>query len=214
MIKVLVAEDSDFLRARLRKLIEEETGIVIVGEAEDGTAVLSLVQTLSPDVILMDLSLPPRHGAMATREIIEACPDAKVIVLSMYHDPRYESQCLAAGAVGYLPKLCTAQELMTAVRLAVRGSTPSDSAPVREVLDPGLQLAGVSHADRDPTFRSRRRNQSEQRRQSDRPTPEDASGSSSVGKVLASILRQVPHKPQSGTERSRSTVSGDQLVRV
>lgn len=120
-IRVLLVDDHTILRQGLRRLLESERGVEVVGEAKDGREAVERARELSPDVIVMDLAMPALNGLDATRRILKSNPDARIIVLSMYIDDDYVKQALEAGVAGYLMKDAPASELVRAVRTVAGG---------------------------------------------------------------------------------------------
>src|SRR5262249_42945631 len=104
MIKVLLADDHKMFRQGLRMLFEMEPDIKIVGEARDGLEAEQMVDTLQPDVILMDINMPGVDGVEATRRILANHPGAKVIILTMYREDEHVFQAIRAGAHGFVLK--------------------------------------------------------------------------------------------------------------
>jgi two-component system, NarL family, response regulator LiaR len=121
MIRVLLADDHQLLRQGLRRLLEAERDIQVVGEASDGLEVQRLALTLKPDVILMDVSMPIADGISATREIVRQWPEAKVVMVSMHAEDAHLFQALQAGAVGYALKSAGADQVLASVRAAAGG---------------------------------------------------------------------------------------------
>ncbi|QZA32854.1 response regulator transcription factor [Hydrogenibacillus sp. N12] len=120
-IRLLIADDHTLFREGLKRILEMEEDLEIVGEAGDGEEALRLVEALRPDVILMDINMPNLNGVEATRVIHERHPDAKIIVLSIHDDAQYVYRALQLGATGYLLKEVDAETLVEAVRLVARG---------------------------------------------------------------------------------------------
>jgi two-component system response regulator NreC len=116
MIKVVLADDHQIVRHGLRSLLSAEPDIVVVGEADNGRAVVRLVQELSPQVVIMDISMPDLNGIEATRQILSDFSGVKVIALSMHSDSLFVLNMFKAGASGYLLKDCALEELVKAVR--------------------------------------------------------------------------------------------------
>jgi PAS domain S-box-containing protein len=114
-IRVLVADDHALFRDGVARLLSRETDMQVVGHAADGREVIDLARKLSPDVILMDISMPDINGIEATRIITQRYPRIRIIGLSM-HEDRERDLVLAAGAVGYRTKSCSPAELLLAVR--------------------------------------------------------------------------------------------------
>jgi DNA-binding NarL/FixJ family response regulator len=115
-IKILLADDHKLLREGLRALIEEQRNMIVVAEAEDGRSAVRLAAELSPDIIVMDISMPGLNGIDATRQITAESPDIKVIALSMHADRNFVVEMFKAGAAGYLLKDCAFEELILAIR--------------------------------------------------------------------------------------------------
>jgi two-component system response regulator NreC len=116
MIKVVLADDHQIVRHGLRSLLSAEPDIKVVGEADNGRAVIRLVQELSPQVVIMDISMPDLNGIEATRQILSDSSGVKVIALSMHSDSLFVLNMFKAGASGYLLKDCALEELVKAVR--------------------------------------------------------------------------------------------------
>jgi len=120
-ITVLLAEDHVIVREGLRALLETESDIQVVGEAETGRQAVRLTRTLRPAVVVMDIAMPLLNGLEATRQILQAMPGTKVIILSAHSDDAYVRQVTAMGAAGYLLKQTSAQVLSKAVREVHQG---------------------------------------------------------------------------------------------
>ena len=120
-IRVVLVDDQRLLREGLRIIIASAPDIVVIGEAEDGIAATTLVAAEKPDVLLMDIRMPLRDGITATREIRQLAPETRIILLTTYDAPEQLIEGLRAGAMGYLLKDCSAEELCAAVRAVARG---------------------------------------------------------------------------------------------
>ena len=120
-ISILLADDHRIVRCGLRNLFEQQKDMKIVGEAENGRAAVAMNKEFSPNVVLMDITMPDLNGVEATRQIMADSPTTKVIALSAHSDCRYVSEALKAGAVGYLPKESPFEELAAAVRTVAAG---------------------------------------------------------------------------------------------
>jgi two-component system response regulator NreC len=116
MIKIILADDHQIVRHGLRSLLSQEPDMEVVGEADNGRAVVKLVQEKSPTVVIMDISMPDLNGIEATRQILNETPGIKVIALSMHSDSLFVLNMFKAGASGYLLKDCALEELVKAVR--------------------------------------------------------------------------------------------------
>jgi len=118
----MLVDDHQMLRQGLRRSLEEE-GFYVVGEASDGDEAVRLVPAAKPDVILMDVSMPDMDGVEATRRIVQNDPDQRVVMLTMHADKDLIDAAIKAGAVGYLTKDCSTDEVIEAVRMAANGET-------------------------------------------------------------------------------------------
>jgi two-component system, NarL family, response regulator NreC len=122
-IRLLLVDDHEVVRSGLRMLLENQADLKILGEADTGKQALEMVETLNPDVVIMDITLPDISGIEATRRIKEAHPDMAVVALTIHEDQQYFFEMLQAGASGYVPKRAAPDDLITAIRAAHRGET-------------------------------------------------------------------------------------------
>ncbi|MGA2656423.1 MAG: response regulator transcription factor [Verrucomicrobiota bacterium] len=121
-ITVLLAEDHTVVRQGLKRLLEAEGDIKVIGEAENGRQAVELAKKLRPAVVVMDIAMPLLNGLEATRQILKAVPGAKVLILSARSDDAYVEQVAALGAAGYLVKQASAHMLAEAVREVPKGN--------------------------------------------------------------------------------------------
>ena len=121
--KILIADDHQIVRQGLRFLLEKETDLKVVAEAENGRTTVRLARELTPGGIIMDVAMPDLNGIEATRQILAESPAIKVIALSMYADRRFVVNMLKAGATGYLLKDCAFEELVRAIRVVLSHKT-------------------------------------------------------------------------------------------
>jgi DNA-binding NarL/FixJ family response regulator len=134
---VLLVDDHTIVREGLRALLDGETDVEIVGEAENGQKAIVLAKSLRPDVVVMDIAMPILNGLEATRVIKKENPQVKIIVLSMYTDDEFVSQVIRLGASGYLAKQTAAADLRKAIREVMLGNayfSPSISRMIVERL--------------------------------------------------------------------------------
>lgn len=120
-IRLLLVDDHAVVRTGLRMLLEGESDLEIVGEAETASEAINQISKLAPHVILMDLGLPDMSGIEATRRIKQLDPDSAVVALTIHEDEEYFFKTLDAGASGYVPKRAAPEELLTAIRVASQG---------------------------------------------------------------------------------------------
>jgi len=137
LIRVLVVDDQTVVREGLELLLSLSAGIDVVGGAADGEEALQLVAERQPDVVLMDLRMPRLDGIEATRRITRAFPATRVVVLTTYADDISIFGALEAGALGYLTKGATAQEIQRAIRTVYAGEA---------LLEPSVQLRVIRAA--------------------------------------------------------------------
>jgi DNA-binding NarL/FixJ family response regulator len=125
-VSVLLVDDHSLVRKGFRRMLEDESGIRVVGEASDGHEAVEAVGALKPQVVVMDFSLPSMNGAVATRRIRELHPATEVLILSMHAELNYVRTCLEAGARGYLLKNALDLELVSAIRKVAAGEQVLD----------------------------------------------------------------------------------------
>ncbi|RLB17171.1 MAG: DNA-binding response regulator [Deltaproteobacteria bacterium] len=135
-IRIVIADDHRIIREGLCSLLNGEADLEVVGQAENGREAVRLARDLSPEVVLLDVSMPDLNGVEATGQIVTECPRVKVIALSMHKDEHFVAGMLLAGASGYLLKDCCFDELAGAVRSVVGGGL---------YLSPGITHVVVKH---------------------------------------------------------------------
>jgi DNA-binding NarL/FixJ family response regulator len=151
VIRVLIVDDHELLRAGLRSLLEHEHGIAVVGEAKTAEQAVVLARSLQPDLILLDLLLPRKGGHDAIPELAAVAPRAKVLVVSSQAAPSSVRRALSAGAAGYLSKRSSDRELAAAIRLVADGGgyvEPNLGAKL-VVPDDSPELEPLSERERD-----------------------------------------------------------------
>lgn len=119
--RILIADDHRIMREGLRALLAVQDGVTVVGEAEDGRRAVDLAGRLHPDIVIMDITMPGLNGIEATRQIIAANPETRVIALSIHSDRRFVRQMFEAGATGYLLKEGAFEELARAIHAVADG---------------------------------------------------------------------------------------------
>jgi len=134
-ITIILCEDHLITRQGIRRLLEDEKGLAIVGEAGDGEEVVSLAAELQPDVIVMDIAMPKMNGIEATRQIKLNYPLTNVLMLSAYDDDAYVFASLKAGAAGYLLKSIGRDELARAIKAVHKGEPVLDPQIAKKVVN-------------------------------------------------------------------------------
>ena len=141
----MIADDHALVREGTRQILEDQPGLEVVGEAQDGEEAVALVSRLHPDVVLMDIAMPKLNGIEATRLIKKESPSTSVLILTAYDDDQYIYALLDAGAAGYLLKSVRGEELAQAVRAVAQGESvlhPAIAAKVfKRYTSPGQATA-------------------------------------------------------------------------
>jgi DNA-binding NarL/FixJ family response regulator len=120
-IRVLLAEDHILVRQGFRRILEDDPGITVVGEARTGLEAIEQCKELKPDVVVMDLSMPELGGLEATAEVLKANPQIKIVILSMYSNEAYVRKAFELGAKGYILKNAIEVDLTRAVMALAEG---------------------------------------------------------------------------------------------
>ena len=137
--RILIAEDHTILREGLRALLSSDPAFEIVGEAQEGREAIKFAQTLAPDLVLMDLSMPRMNGLEAIKEVKKLNPEIKVIALTVHKTEEYIIAALEAGADGYLLKDSTLSELVLALKSVMDGSCYLSPAISEKVIEGYLE---------------------------------------------------------------------------
>lgn len=131
-ITVLLVDDHMIVREGFRKMLELEKDLAVVGEARDGRQAIELATKLSPDVILMDIAMPRLNGLEATRQLVKVCPSSKVLILSAHSGDAYAKNASESGAVGFLLKQTSADDVCKAIRIVQKGESFFSPAVFRD----------------------------------------------------------------------------------
>ena len=122
-VRVLIVDDDDLMRAGLRGVLASDTAIEVVGEANDGRVAVYRTRVLKPDVVLMDVRMPDLDGISATRELLDAFPDVRVVIVTTFEQDDYIFGALRAGASGFLLKRTKPEELVSAIHTIAAGDS-------------------------------------------------------------------------------------------
>jgi len=120
-IRILIADDHGVMRAGLRALLEDEPAMEVIGEASNAEQVFHLVETLRPDIVLLDIGMPGPNGIEITRQLKKTYPQIQVLILTVYEDESLLREAIRAGAAGFVIKRAAEEELMAAIRAVSQG---------------------------------------------------------------------------------------------
>jgi len=134
-VHVLIVDDDDLMRAGLKAVLSSDETIDVVGEASNGRTAVQRVLELRPDVVLMDVRMPDLDGIAATREVVAASPEAKVVILTTFEQDDYIFSALNAGASGFLLKRTSPEELLAAIHSVAAGDSLLSPSVTRRVID-------------------------------------------------------------------------------
>jgi DNA-binding NarL/FixJ family response regulator len=134
-VRVLLVDDDDLMRAGLRAVLSSDATIEVVGEASNGRAAVSAVRARSPDLVLMDVRMPDLDGIAATREVLAAAPEVKVVILTTFEEDDYIFGALNAGASGFLLKRTRPEELLAGIHTVAAGDSLLSPSVTRIVID-------------------------------------------------------------------------------
>jgi len=139
MITVLLVDDHQLVRSGIRRILDDVEGIRVVGEAASGEEALKLVKECAPEVVLMDVNMPGIGGLEATRKLLRADEQLRIIALTVHVDEPYPSRLLEAGALGYLTKGCDEAEIVRAIQTVYRGDRYIGADIARQMVISGLE---------------------------------------------------------------------------
>ena len=142
-LTIFLADDHAVIREGLKALINAESDMEVVGEADNGRTAWLEVKTLRPDVVVMDISMPELNGAKATERLRQDCPQTRVLALTVHNDPGYLQQLLKAGASGYVLKRAATHELIHAIRKVAAGGSYLDQTLASKVVSSYVQKQSI-----------------------------------------------------------------------
>jgi DNA-binding NarL/FixJ family response regulator len=145
-VRVLLVDDDDLMRAGLGAVLSSDETIEVVGEVGRGRQALPRTRELRPDVVLMDVRMPDLDGISATREVLSASPDVRVLILTTFEDDEFVFGALSAGASGFLLKRATPEELIAAIHTVAAGDALLAPTVTRTVIDRASQQPTVDDA--------------------------------------------------------------------
>ncbi len=145
-IRVLIIDDHAIVRAGMRMLLENDPQIAIVGEGETGADALRLARELSPDVIVMDVTMPEMDGVEATRRIKAELPDVAVLAVTIHEGTDYFFQMLQAGSSGYVPKRAAPEDLLRAIHTVAEGNVFLEPSVAKDLVADYLERAQAGEA--------------------------------------------------------------------
>ncbi len=144
--RILLADDHAVLRSGLKMLLNAQTDLVVVGEATNGNEALNAVREHSPELLLLDISMPQSDGLQVLQQIRRTHPHVRVLVLTMHEEEGYLKRALEAGAAGYCPKSAADAELISAIRAVMRGNVYIHPSHTKILLDKMLPTSAPSAA--------------------------------------------------------------------
>jgi two-component system response regulator NreC len=157
MITLVLAEDHHIVRQGIRSLLEAEADFEVVGEVSDGLEAVRMVDSLHPDVLVLDLMMGGLNGLEVTRQVSTQSPNTAIIILSMYNNEAYVLEALRAGAKGYVLKDSTAAELVKAVREAVIGRHYLSASLSERAIENYIEKSKETYLDTYDTLTTRER---------------------------------------------------------
>lgn len=157
VVRVVLADDHAVVREGLKALINAQTDMRVVGEAAEGESAWRTACELSPDVLIMDLSMPRMNGAESTARVLRDCPGVKVLALTFHEERIYLTQLLRAGASGYVLKRAASGELVRAVRTVAAGGTYIDPSLTATLVEGYLGVEETAEEPKRPLLSGRER---------------------------------------------------------
>ncbi len=144
-LRIILAEDHETIRDGLKLLVNSRSDMEVVGEADNGRTALQLAEEFSPDVVVMDISMPELNGLQATKKLKDKSPQVKVLILTRHSEPGYLQELLQAGASGYVLKQSKSEELIRAILAVAAGQTYLDPAVTERAVTQLRESGQVPH---------------------------------------------------------------------
>ena len=144
-LRIILAEDHETIRDGLKLLVNSRSDMEVVGEANNGRTALQLAAEVSPDVVVMDISMPQLNGLQATKKLKNKSPQVKVLILTRHSEPGYLQELLQAGASGYVLKQSKSEELIRAILAVAAGQTYLDPAVTERAVTQLRESGQVAH---------------------------------------------------------------------
>jgi len=144
-LRIILAEDHETIRDGLKLLVNSRSDMEVVGEADNGRTALQLSEEFSPDVVVMDISMPELNGLQATKKLKDKSPQVKVLILTRHSEPGYLQELLQAGASGYVLKQSKSEELIRAILAVAAGQTYLDPAITERAVTQLRESGQVPH---------------------------------------------------------------------
>ncbi|TFG59529.1 MAG: response regulator transcription factor [Spirochaetales bacterium] len=143
MIKVMIADDHAIVRAGLRTLIESDPGLALVGEAADGRETLALCESLKPDILVLDVSMPELDGITVAKKLKAADDKVRILFITIHTDEAILREALKSGASGYVLKRVAEKELISAIRIVMRGDMYIEPSMIHLLVDTAKKTGPV-----------------------------------------------------------------------
>ena len=144
--KIVLADDHSVLRSGLKLLLNAQEDLTVVGEATNGPEAIAAVRQHSPDLLLLDITMPKTDGLQVLQQVKRAYPNVRVLVLTMHEEEGYLRRALEMGAAGYCPKSAADAELISAIRAVMRGNVYIHPSQTRVLLDKMIAPASAETA--------------------------------------------------------------------
>jgi DNA-binding NarL/FixJ family response regulator len=154
-LRIILAEDHETIRDGLKLLVNSRSDMEVVGEADNGRTALQLAEEFSPDVVVMDISMPELNGLQATKKLKDKSPQVKVLILTRHSEPGYLQELLQAGASGYVLKQSKSEELIRAILAVAAGQTYLDPAVTERAVTQLRESGQVPHKAPNATLTAR-----------------------------------------------------------